>query len=154
RNEFQPVLDGFEVVNCLPDSIGRTAHESRSTDGREHILEIMRSFQRDLRDLQNVALPCAVTENNHAVPQPGALLDFLLAAEPEDLGTGTDSHSHTGRIVSIEDGEIAFLLVLENSRLGVGVNLKRAMAIEVIGRDVQYHRNFGAKGLNRLQLEA
>ena len=59
-----------------------------------------------------------------------------------------------GGIVGIEDREILSLLILEDAGLGVGVGLERAVAVEVVGRNVEHHRNFWTKRLDRLQLEA
>ena len=61
--------------------------------------------------------------------------------------------SGAGGIICIQDCEIFRLLVLKDARLGVGVGLERAVAVEVIGRDVEHHRNSRTKRLDRLQLE-
>ena len=82
------------------------------------------------------------------------LLYFFLAAEPEDLRPGSAGQSRAGGIVGIQHREIFRLLVLEDARLGVRIGLERAMAVEVVGRDVEHHGNFRTKGLDRLQLEA
>jgi hypothetical protein len=82
------------------------------------------------------------------------LLDIFLAAEPEDLGSGTAGQSGASGIVSIQDGEVFPLLVLKNARLRVRVRLESAVAVEVIRRDVEHDGNFWTKGLDCLQLEA
>ena len=89
-----------------------------------------------------------------AVAHIRALLYFVLAAEPEDLGLGTAGQSHAGGIVGIEYREVIGLLILKDARLGVGVGLEGAVAVEVVRRDVQHHGNFRTKRLDRLQLEA
>ena len=58
-----------------------------------------------------------------------------------------------GGIVGIQHREILRLLVLKDARLGVGVGLERAVAVEVVGRNVEHNRNFRTKRLDRLQLE-
>ena len=62
-------------------------------------------------------------------------------------------HVDAGRIVRIENREVIRLLVLEDARLGIHVSLERAMAIEMVRRDVQNDRNFRAESLNRFQLK-
>ena len=83
----------------------------------------------------------------------GALLHLFLAAEPEDLCLSPAGHSRAGWIVCIQHCEIVWLLVLKDARLGVGVGLERAVAVEMVRRNVEHHRNPRTKGLNGLQLE-
>ena len=45
-------------------------------------------------------------------------------------------------------------LVLEDARLGGGIVLEGVVAVEVIGRDIQHHRDLGVEGLDGLQLKA
>ncbi len=84
----------------------------------------------------------------------GSLVNLPLSAEPEQLRTGTDRQSCGGGVVGVEDSEIVLPLVLEDSRFGVDVIVKRLVAIEMVGRDVQNHRDPRTKLDDRFQLEA
>ena len=64
------------------------------------------------------------------------------------MAAGTLGQLDAGGIVGIEDCEVASLLVLEDTRFRVAVDFEGAMAVEMIGRDIQHDRNFGTEGLN------
>ena len=97
--------------------------------------------------------PLASRKKNPAIADVRALLHLFLAAEPEDLRPRPAGQSGAGGIVGIQDREILRLLILKDARLGVGVGLESAVAVEVVGRDVEHDGNFWTKCLNRLQLE-
>src|ERR1700756_5922040 len=108
----------------------------------------MRALERDLGDLQDFALTLGIAEEDIAIAHPCALLHFFLATEPEDLRPGASTQSNAGRIVGVQHSEIASLLVLENSGLGIRINLECSVAIQMVGRDVQHDGNLRAEGVN------
>ncbi len=57
-------------------------------------------------------------------------------------------------VVGIQNGEIVRALVLEDAGLGGSIVLERVVAVKMIGRDVQHHRDLRMEGLDRLQLKA
>src|SRR6266496_39710 len=96
----------------------------------------------------------AATQMNAALSNERTLLDFALAAEPENLCLGLPGHLDAGGIIGVEDGKVVRPLVLEEAGLSIRISFKGAMAVEVIGSDVQHHGNLRAKLANGLQLKA
>src|SRR5579864_5750873 len=141
-------------MDCLPDFFRSTSHERTGADRSQDILHVMRALEGDVRYRQHVPLFLGITKDDHAVANPRAQRNFLLTAKPEYLRPSPRSQSRTGRIVQIEHREVAGLLVLEDARLGVDVGVERAMAVEMVRRDIEHDRNFGPKGLDGLQLKA
>ena len=83
------------------------------------------------------------------------LLDFFLAAEPEQLrACATRPSSARGWIVSVQNGEIVRLLVFENARFGVDVIRESLVAVEMVGRDVEDDGDARTKVDDGLQLKA
>ena len=84
----------------------------------------------------------------------GAFFNLLLSAEPEQLRARTIRQSSGRRVIGVEDGEIILTLVFKDARLGVDVIRKSLVAIEMVGRDVQNHRDSRTKFNDRFQLKA
>ena len=63
-------------------------------------------------------------------------------------------HARCLFVVGVEDGVIGGSLVFENAFLGGKVLVEAAVAVEVVGSDVEHDRDFRMKGLDGLQLEA
>ena len=80
--------------------------------------------------------------------------NLLLSAEPEQLRARTIRQSSRRSVIGVEHGEIILPLVLKDARLGVDVIRKSLVAIEMIGRDVQNHRDPRTKFNDRFQLKA
>ena len=139
----------------LADLFRSASHQHARAYRRQHVLQIVRAFQRDLGDLHDLALlPFRVAEHDVAVADPRALLHFFLPAEPEHLRARPRSQGHAGGIVGIEHGEVGSLLIFEDARLCVHIDFESSMTVEMIGRDVQHDRNFRTESLNRFQLKA
>jgi len=83
-----------------------------------------------------------------------ALADHPIAAEPEDARAGTGGRAGGGVIIGVEDESVVVRLGGEDTLLGGDVILKAAVAVEVIGRDVEDDGDAGAEALGGLQLEA
>src|ERR1700728_3799683 len=73
---------------------------------------------------------------------------------PDLLRRASHQHAHASRIILVQHREVAFLLVLKHPRLRIYVSLKRPMPIQMVRRNVQYHRDLGSERLNGLQLKA
>jgi len=89
-----------------------------------------------------------------AVADPGALLHFFLPAEPKDLRARSRSHGCAGGVVGVEHGEVAALLIFKYARFRVHIGFECAVPVEMVGRDIQYDRNFRTESLNGFQLKA
>ena len=58
------------------------------------------------------------------------------------------------RIVRIEHGGVALELVFKHAHLRRGVVFKRRVPVEMIGREIQQHADFGAKRLESFRAES
>ena len=56
-------------------------------------------------------------------------------------------------IVSVQDGDIIYMLVLEDVRFGGSVGSHSFMSIQMVGGDVEYHRDMRGN-IHQFQLEA
>src|SRR5208337_4998498 len=153
-HELQPVLDGFENSDSMADLFGLATDEDTDRNSRQRVFQIVRSFQRYFGQRHDFAFAMAIPEIDMRAANKGSFFNRLFSAEPEQLRAGALRQSSGSRIIGIEDGEIIRPLVLEDARLGVDVIDKSLVAIKVVGRDVQNHRDPRAKLNNRLQLKA
>ena len=154
RHKLQPVLDRLELAHSLPNLFCRAAHERTRTNRRQHVFQIVRPLQRNLRNGDHFALLIAVAKHDAATANKRPSLHFLLPAEPEHLSAGSGGHGHTGWIVGIQDDKVTGILVLEDPRFRGGVGLERAVTIQMVRSNVQHDRNLRVESLNRLQLKA
>ena len=111
-------------------------------------------FSGTSAERHDLALAVAVAKIDMRAAGKSSLFNFLLSAEPEQLRASAAGQSSGGRVVGVEDGEIILPLVIKDARFGVDVIRKRLVAIEMVGRDVQNHRDPGTKFNDRLQLKA
>src|SRR5580658_1906975 len=81
-HELQPVLDGFESPNSMPDLFGLTTDEAPDGNTREHIFQVVRTFELHFRQGHDLALVAAVTEVNMSAADKGSSFNLLLSAEP------------------------------------------------------------------------
>src|SRR5262245_15856064 len=143
----------LEVADGLPDSIRGTAHQRPHTNRSQHIFDVVQALQRDFGNRHDLAAAAGVAEEDFAISGLGSLLNFFRTAEPEDPATSSLGQFRTCRVILVQHYEVISRLVLENSSLGVGIDLESSMAVEMIGRDVKNDRDFRTEGLNGLQLE-
>src|SRR5262249_35705261 len=136
------------------DFDGLASHERPSADSGENILDIVRTFERDLADQHHLTWGFTVEEEDFAVADEGSALDFFLPAEPEHLCAGSIAQGLAGGIVLVQHGEVRRLLILEDARLRIDIGLKDTMPVEVVGRDVENDSDLRAEGLDGLQLKA
>src|SRR5437588_5408432 len=114
----------------------------------------MRALERDVCDREHGRLTLDRFPNDLFPAYESAARRFFLSAEPVDLRLDPLRDHHAGSIVGIEDRAVLRRLVLENARLSGDVVLESAVPIEMIGRDIQDHRDLRMECLYRLQLEA
>src|SRR6266576_705508 len=151
---LQAMLNRLEVANGLADLVRRNPHQGAGANRCQNVLHVVRAFQADLTDQHDLALANAITKKDAAVVDVSALLDLLLSAEPEDLSARPIWQSQASGIVFVEDNVVGGLLIFEDAGFGVDVGLECAVAIEMIGSDVQNYRNLGPEGLDGFQLKA
>src|SRR5579884_1242567 len=151
---LEAVLDGFEFLHGFADAVGLAADQRPYADGREDIFQIVRTLEANLTDGHDFHVISFGPPEDFAVTHEGALVHFFLAAEPEFLRFADRPQLHAGGVVRVENSEVAGSLVLKNPRLGRDVGLKRVVAVEVVGRDVQDYGYFSVEGINGFELEA
>ena len=123
-------------------------------DGCQHVLQVVRALQRHLRHRHNFPFAVPISKVNLRSAHQRSFFNLLFPAEPEQLRAATIRQSGRGRIVGIEHGKIIGPLILKDARFSVHVIRKSLVAIEMVGRDVQNHRDPGTKFDDRFQLEA
>ncbi len=94
-----------------------------------------------------------VAENNLVVAEERAGGHSFLAAEPENFGLGRHALGDF-RIVGVEQRDVLFELIFKHTHFGAGVFLESYVAVEMIGREIQEHANFRAKGIDGFELKA
>src|SRR5262249_18694262 len=154
RDVFEAVLDRFEILNRLADLRRLAAHEHSGANARQHVFPVVRTFERDFADQPDLALAVGVAKQDLAVANPRALLHFLLAAEPEHLRPRAFAERVAGRVILVQNGEVVGLLVFEDPGFRVHVGLEGAVAIQMVGSNVQNDCDFWPKSLNGFELEA
>ena len=77
-----------------------------------------------------------------------------MLVEPDDLGAGALRDSADRLVAPVQNGEIVCAGELDGAGLEVDVALEGAVAVEVIGRDVEDHAYVQARALDRLELKA
>ena len=82
-HEFEPVLDRFEIPHGLADLLGLASGEHTDSNAGEHVFQIVRSSQRNLRDRHDFSLAVSVSEIKIRATDKRSLFDFFFPAEPE-----------------------------------------------------------------------
>ncbi len=77
-----------------------------------------------------------------------------MFVEPHHVCLSAQRHLTYNAVAAVQDREIVCAGELDRFRLEVGVSLEGAVAVEVVGRDVQDHADVEARSLHRLELEA
>ena len=94
---LQPVLDRFKVVHCFANPVGLAAQESADAHRSQNIFDVMPTLQGNLGDQHDLFLTTVIAEEDAAVVDKRALLDFSCPAEPEDLRSGAGCQFDAGQ---------------------------------------------------------
>src|SRR5208283_730271 len=130
-HEFQPVLDGFEIPDSLADLFGLAADKHADRNSREHIFQVVRAFQRYVRQRHDLAFAMPIPEIDMLATDKGSFFNLLVPAEPEQLRASTVRQSSGGGFIGVEHGEVIGKLVLEDARFGADVIDKSLVTIEI-----------------------
>src|SRR5512133_120271 len=114
----------------------------------------MRALQWNLADWHDFVLARGIMQENAVAARESAQFYFLLAAEPVGLRLDAVCHPYARGVIRIEHREIVTGLVLENALLSGCVGFHAAVAVEMVGRNVQHDGHEWTERLDRLQLEA
>ncbi len=147
------MFDSGKGADGFGDAIGLRAGEPCGRNGGENILEIMRAGKRDFRLFENDFFLAVMAKNNFFAEKECALRDALFAAKPENFRLRWRVR-RAGGIVSVEDGEIVGSLFFENAGLSRGISFHRAVAIEVIGGEIQEDADVRTERFDQFELEA
>ena len=147
------MLNAGETSYCFRD--GWRVNTCQACGGRrcENIFEVVRSGKRNFGDLHHEFFLAVVHEHNVFAEGTGALVNALLAAEPEQLRLARRQF-HRGRVVGIQDGRVKFGLLPENARFRSSVSFDGFVAVEVVGRKIQKNGDVRAKSVRQFQLKA
>ena len=110
-----------------------------SATAGQYVLDVVRALERDLSHRHDGLLACWLAPDDAVVAHECPVLNFVLTAEPVHGALVFVGHRDAGGVVGVQYGEVVARLILEDARLGRGVVLKRVMAVEMVGRDVQHH---------------
>ena len=155
-NKLETMLDRVEDLDCLGDGFLRNTGELCRADGGQHILDIVVALQRNAAHRHNWFETGLLigAEGDVAIEQRCALANDLAAAEPVDLRLRTARRLLHARVVSIEYQVVFTRLRGEDALLCERIVFEGAVAIEMVGRDVQDDGDLWTEELDCLQLEA
>ena len=151
---LQSMLNCLELLDRPADVFRFDSHERPCANSSEDVLEIVCTFQGDFGHQHDFALAPSIPEADPAILHGCALLYLLLAAEPANVRSDALCKSNAVWIVCIQHGKIIRLLVFENAGFCPCVSRERAVAIQVVGSDVEDHRHLRAECLYGLELKA
>src|SRR6267378_4213149 len=124
---------GDSGAHLLRSAPGNHSH----TYGGENVLEVVRALQLNVAHGHDRRLDSVGAEDNLPFLNESPVFHGLLTAEPIDRGPEPGLQFHAGGVIGIEQSEIAGLLVLEDSRLGIHIDLESAMPVEMVGSDIE-----------------
>ena len=95
-------------------------------------------------------------ERKYDVPVPDecALRQFLLSAEPKNLRLHFGAKFCAGRVVSIQDRKVGWLLILKNAGFCIDIGTESPVTVKVVWGHVENNCDFGMEALDRLELKA
>ena len=152
------MLDRVETAHRLANRLRRNSGQPRRAYRRQHILDIVLAFQRNLAYRQNRFERWTVPRRaRRSTPwcTNAPCRTGLRAAEPEDLSAWARlAACCDSRIVGVQHQKVLGGLVREDALLGGSVIFEGAMAVKMVRRDVQEHCDLGVKIYDGFQLEA
>ena len=148
------MLHSLELVNGSADSLRHAFHKNAYADRGQTIFQIVSALQGNFGSQRDLLLPGGIAKQNSPIAYECSLLHFFLPAEPEDLRWRSAGQFHADRVIPIQDCKIICLLVFEDAGFSVDIRFEGAMAIEMVGRDIEHDGHLGPEDLNRLKLEA
>ena len=139
-DEFEAMLDGLEVFNGGADGVGRGSGEAGGADRGEDIFHVVLALERDSGERHDFfggrVLRGADRRRSHLRPMRPAATD--ARARTRRRGARSAAAACGGAdVVGVEHDEVLRGLRGEDALLGEGVVFKGAVAVEVVGRDVE-----------------
>ena len=150
------MLHGLETFNGSRNHACRHAGQPRGAHRRQRILHVVLAFERNLRERQDGfhrRLRRGAIDHVAAL-YPCALRHRMPGREPENRRVRTSRGLGGARVVCVQHREVACVLRGKDALLGQRVVLKGAVPVEMIGRDVQDHRDLRMELFRAFELEA
>src|SRR5574340_760236 len=134
-DKLQAVLHGTEGADGAGNGGSLRASEARGGGGGHSVLHVVAAAYGDLGDGNKwlAVVP------HRIVFEPQAALHAARAAKPNGGGGGEAYVIDADRIFGVEHGEVARALGFKQPAFGGGVVLETAVAVQVVGSDVQSH---------------
>ena len=151
------MLDGLELLDGVANGFGGGSGEARGADRGQHILDVVLALEGNLaegHDRSQSARPRVSAIDDVAVLDPCALLDRVLQRKPIDRGVGTGGGGGGADVVGVQHHEVVRVLRGKDALLGQRVVLESAVAVEVVGRDVEDDGDVGMELLRAFELKA
>ena len=148
------MLDRLESSHGLANGFRRAPRQAGQADGCQNVFEIVRALQRDFRDRKNFTVCAFFSKENLFVADERSGCHLVTAAEMQHRARDVAGELVGGGIVCVEDAVVFRFLIFKNAGFGINVGLERAMAVEMIGRDIEDAGNKRPKRLRGLKLEA
>ena len=142
RDLLEPVLDPGEAAQRRPHRIGLDPARERDRRRRRRVEAVVRATQADL----------VVRDQRLLVPPQIARAVVELAAGPERHAPRAAAEVVHGQIHR-RDRDIVVALACEHPQLRAGVVLERAVAVEVVGLQVEQDRALGCEVDGVLELK-
>ncbi len=160
-DELEPVRQAGERVEPGLHRVAGDAEQPGAEDRGHGVLAVVAAAQGAVREPVALRRPAAALhpESGRAAhPRlaagiPRALRRGRAEAEGVERAAGGGRHRERARVAGVRDREVAWLLEREEARLGRGVLVHVAVAVEVIRRDVQDGGDAGPQREEPLELE-
>jgi hypothetical protein len=103
--------------------------------------------------MKNFFFVAIAPEDDFSATNECSLLHMLFAAEPKHLRARRRIR-RAGPIVGVQDRKVLLGLILENARFSGSISRQRLVAVQVIWRQIQEHRDLRLEIFDQFKLEA
>ncbi len=151
---FERMLEPGESLDGLGHRRGVDADNRGNRGRRQHVGEQVTAEQLHRRQRYQRLVAAGCPPHDRVVREHDALRRHLAHREQQTVRTRGRGELECAGIVGVEDGPVRRLLPGKDARLCSGVFLDGRVPVEVIGREVQQHRDPWPERLRALQLKA
>ena len=139
-HELDAVLHAGKLPCDAAD--GLIAHKSVHSEERRHIVfHIVPAGKADVRQRQDLALPCRIAQPDRAAAHERAVGDLLLPREQTRTSDRLAAQIARDGVVGVEDGGVPRALVQVNIFLGRDVLRHVAVHVQMVRGEVRQHRD-------------
>ena len=152
-HRLDPVLDAAESLQAVADYRNRHIHGRRGAHGAQCVLQVVGTGNKDLIRGADALLAPVHAQDDLPVPDKGSFFYFLFPAEEEHLAPDLFAQAVQSGVVRVEDRVILRRLVFEHAHLQRRIDLHRAVAVQVVLRDVRDQGHMRVERICGLHLE-